>query len=107
MRKYVFSFISVLMLMSIMCSSVFALSEIGIDPTPGIEGNGASVASKIIGIMQWCGYAIAVGVMVYIGIKYVISSADDKASLKGAAWKYAFGAFLVVCATTIVGWIFK
>lgn len=107
MKKCIFSFAIIMILMSIMCSSVFALSGIGINPTPGIAGNGASVASKIIGIMQWCGYAIAVGVMVYIGIKYVMSSADDKATLKGVAWKYAFGAFLVVFATTIVGWIFK
>ena len=57
--------------------------------------------------MQWCGYAIAAGVMVYIGIKYVTSSADDRASFKNAVWKYVFGAVLVTGATTIVGWIFK
>ena len=106
MKKNIVVTMIIILIIS-MCSHVFALEGLGINPTPGIEGGADTVASKIIGIMQWCGYAIAVGVMVYIGIKYVMSSADDKASLKGVAWKYVFGALLVMFATTIVGWIFK
>ena len=42
----------------------------------------------------------------FVGIKYVTSSADDKASLKNVLWKYVLGAVLVTGAVTIVGWIF-
>ena len=105
MKKSIVLAIMIILTLSLF-SQVFALSGIGINPTPGV-GQGVSAASKIIGVMQWCGYAIAAGVMVYIGIKYVTSSADDRASFKNAAWKYVFGAVLVTGATTIVGWIFK
>ncbi len=105
MKKGIIVTMLIILILSI-GSQAFALSGIGINPTPGV-GQGVSAASKIIGVMQWCGYAIAAGVMVYIGIKYVTSSADDRASFKNAVWKYVFGAVLVTGATTIVGWIFK
>lgn len=105
MKKGIIVAMLVILVLSV-GSQVLALSGIGINPTPGVTQN-VSAAGKIIGVMQWCGYAIAAGVMVYIGIKYVTSSADDKASFKNVAWKYVFGAVLVTGATTIVGWIFK
>lgn len=58
--------------------------------------------NKILGTIQWVGYAIAVGMLIYIGIKYVIASPDEKASLKGALVKYVTGALLVAAAATIV-----
>ena len=106
MKKSIMVTMMTILIMSI-CSQVFALNGIGIDPKPEIGGGGSTIASNIIGIMQWVGYAIAVGIMVYVGIKYVTSSADDRASLKGAAWKYILGAVLITGAVTIADWIFN
>lgn len=65
------------------------------------------VAGNILGAMQWIGYAIAVGMLMYIGIKYVMSAADERANLKGSLVKYVMGAVLIASAVTIVGWIWN
>ena len=105
MKKSIVLAIMIILTLSLF-SQVFALSGIGINTTPNMTAAGKTVASRIIGAMQWRGYAIAIGVMVFVGIKYVTSSADDKASLKNVLWKYVLGAVLVTGAVTIVGWIF-
>lgn len=88
-------------------SQVFALSNIsGVDPKANLD-EAKPIAANIIGTMQWIGYAIAVIMLVIIGIKYITSSADDKASLKSAAWKYVLGALLITGAVTFVDWIFN
>lgn len=107
MRRSVIVPILVILICGI-CSQVCALDGIGINPTPGGEVDGLnSTAGSIIGTMQWIGYALAIIMMVYIGIKYITSSADDKASLKGTAWKYVLGAVLITSAVTIANWIYN
>lgn len=106
MKKNIVVAMIIILIISI-CSHVFALEGLGINPTPGIEGGADTVASNIISVMQWFGYAIAIGIMVFVGIKYITSSADDRASLKGVAWKYVLGAVLVTSAVTIANWIFN
>ena len=56
--------------------------------------------------MQWIGYAIAIGMLVFVGIKYVMASANEKADLKNSLIKYVIGAVLIAGAVTIAGWIF-
>ena len=58
-------------------------------------------AKKILGTIQWIGYAIAIGMLIVIGIKYVIAASDEKANLKGALVKYVIGAVLIAGASAI------
>lgn len=75
------------------------------NPTPLDENK--TVESNILGAMQWIGYAIAVGMLIYIGIKYVTSAADERASLKGSLVKYVIGAVLIAGAVTLTSIIFN
>lgn len=91
-----------------MWSQVFAVA--GVLGDSGLDGDFSElnpVVGGFLGVFQWVGYAIAVGALIYLGIKYVLSAADDKATLKGAAWKYILGAFLISGAATVVGFIFN
>ena len=45
---------------------------------------------------MWIGYACAIGMVVFIGIKYIIASADEKASLKGMLVKVIIGSLIIV-----------
>ena len=83
-----------------------ALDGIGLNPTPTAPDGGDTIAGKILGFLQWAGYAIAVGIVIYIGIKYIMASADEKASLKSTVIKFFIGAFLIVNATTILNIFF-
>lgn len=105
MKKFMKIFVTVMCLMALMIPSVFAFGNITATPTAP-EG-AANTAGTIIGVMQWIGYAIAVGMLVYIGIKYIMASANEKADLKNALIKYVIGAALIVGGVTIAGWIFS
>ena len=61
-----------------------------------------TTARKILGAMQWIGYAIAVGMLIYVGIKYVTSAAEERANLKNTMIYYVIGTVLIVAATTVV-----
>ena len=71
-----------------------------------MSGEATKFANKILGFVQWAGYAIAVGMLIYVGIKYVMASANEKADLKNSLIKYVIGAVLIAGAATISQWIF-
>lgn len=60
-----------------------------------------STVVSIVNVVAYCGYAIAMGMMAYIGIKYMLSSANDKANLKQGVINYLIGAFLIAGASLV------
>lgn len=51
--------------------------------------------------MMWIGYACAIGMIVFIGIRYIMASADEKANLKGMFVKVVIGSIIIVGSLTI------
>ena len=94
--------IAVLMLMAF-GNVAFALAE-GFTPDTGvIEGTQAkTLANTILGALKWAGVAIAIGMMIFLGIKYVTSSPEGKANLKGQLGIYILGLVFILAATMIV-----
>lgn len=108
MKKLV-SILLTLAMMATMISATLALpSDLKIQEgqvkAPGEMGN---AVTNILGAIQWVGYAFAVGMLIYIGIKYVMSAANEKADLKKGAINYVIGAIIIAGASTICGWIVK
>jgi len=66
-----------------------------------------NAGSRIIGALLWFGYAIAIGMVLFIGIKYILGAADAKANMKSAMVNWLIGAFIVFMATTIIGIVFN
>lgn len=62
---------------------------------------------SILGIVQTVGTVIAVAILVVLGIKYVMGSAEEKASYKKSMIPYLIGAVLVFATTNIVGVLFS
>ena len=104
--KKIVSFLLTLAMIATMITSVFALptdlKKIDADTAPG--GMGEAVKS-ILGAIQWVGYAFAVGMLIYIGIKYTMAAANEKADLKKGAINYVIGAIVIAGASAICGWI--
>ena len=95
--------LAVMLLMSF-STIVFAAGYEGFDASmqdPG--GEASNLANKILGILTWVGVAIAIGMLIFLGIKYVTASPDGKADLKKQLGVYVLGFALIVSATTIVG----
>ena len=103
-------FVSILMTVTMLCMmcSVALAASVDSEFTPGITmtDEAATFANSILGFVQWAGYAIAVGMLIYVGIKYVMASANEKADLKNSLIKYVIGAVLIAGAATISQWIF-
>lgn len=74
----------------------------------GLSGAAGEIQSKgetILSAILWIGYAVALGMVVYIGIKYILGAAEAKANMKSAIVTWLIGAFVVFSCTTIVGWV--
>lgn len=99
MRK-IASILLTLAMIASMVSVVFAQDV----PVPGVIQNAQanSIAKTVLGFIRFIGYGIAVGMILYIGIKYMMSSANEKADLKKGSVNYVIGAILVAGATTVV-----
>ena len=67
----------------------------------------AGMGGKIVGIVQTVGTVIAVAILVVLGIKYVMGSAEEKANYKKSMIPYLIGAVLVFATTNIVGVLFS
>ena len=76
----------------------------------GMTSGGTAVAGlgkSIVGIMQVVGVVVAVVVILVIGIKYLIGSAEERAEYKKTMIPYLVGAILIFAATTIVNVVYN
>lgn len=84
--------VSLLVMIFILCTGMVFAED---------ESKLVSAAWKITSAVLWVGYAVALGMVVYIGIKYITGAADAKANMKSAVISYLIGALIVFSATTI------
>lgn len=63
------------------------------NPTP-ISGT-KSMVESILGIVEASALAVAFGMLFYVGIKYTMAAANEKAELKASSIKYIVGAILI------------
>ncbi len=64
-------------------------------------------AGKILGIIQVVGTIIAVGMLMVLGVKYMMGSADQKAEYRKTMIPYFIGAILIFAATNITDAIYS
>ena len=66
-----------------------------------------SVGGNIAGIIQTVGTVVAVIILIVLGIKYMMGSAEEKAEYKKTLLPYIIGAALVFAAATIASVVFN
>lgn len=103
MKKYISVLLTISMIITIF-SNVFALPGDLTGISPQIP-EGKNTISVVLGAFQWIGYAIALGMLIYVGIKYTMSAANEKADLKKGLINFVIGAVIIAGAATICGWI--
>lgn len=96
MKKFISIMMSLCMMMT-MCANVLA--------KPSIKEVGAldGVLGGILGVVKVVGYTFAVGMLLYVGIKYVMASANEKADLKKGSISYVIGAVIIFGASALIG----
>lgn len=101
------------LLMTMMICSI-ASNVLATDPSQ-FNGDGVTVqttgagnfVNQLIGIIQFVGSAASVIVLIILGIKYMMGSAQEKAEYKKTMIPYLIGAIIVFAASNIAGVIFN
>lgn len=101
-KKIVCAILLVFIILMVNIAPVFAL-PVDVKPNAsGIEGSVKNTANKILGYIQGIGTFIAVGVLMFLGIKYMTASANEKADIKKSIIPYIVGAIILLVAVNIV-----
>ena len=115
-NKYIFIIITLIILVIlIFCSTSYAARQgslnaiaqnVGID-TNGSTGNTVEIGNKVFGLVQTIGIIAGVIALMYIGIRYMVSSLEEKAQVKEAAKYYIIGAILAFSIPTVAKLIYE
>ncbi len=86
---------------------IFATTIDGVEVRPDMSSIQGSTAgnslSKVLGALRYIGIFAAVAILMVLGIKYMMGSAEEKAEYKKTLIPYMLGAILLFAASFIVG----
>ncbi len=98
----------IILLLVLMSTSVLAMDRLNqINKIDNGTGTIAKISGQVIGIIYVVAMIVSVGMLVIIGIKYMMAAPDQKASLKARAVPYLIGAALIFGAANILRFIEK
>ena len=106
--KIITTVLILMMVVSISISS-FALQPneiVGSNNPPGANEVG-ELGNSIVGILQVVGIVLSVIVLIVIGIKYMMGSAEEKAEYKKTMIPYIVGAALIFAASAFAQVIYE
>ena len=107
-RKLVATLLLVLILViaistTVMAKQVYTPTEF--KPQIDTDANGTtnvkSVGGKIVGLIRVIGTIASVGMLIVLGIKYMMGSAEERAEYKKTLFPYFIGAVLMFGATNL------
>ncbi len=85
------------------------IGGVSVNPNTSVNGaaNVTNVGQNILGIIQVVGTIIAVGVVMVLGIRYMMGSAEEKASYKKTMVPYIVGAVLLFAAANLAKYVYQ
>ena len=105
-KKAIVAVILAILTIAFCVTPVFAAKNINgvtINPnTSGVKQEVRDAGNKVLGYIQVVGTFIAVGVLMYLGIKYMTASANEKADVKKSIIPYIIGCVVLLAAVNIV-----
>ena len=112
-RKLVATLLLVLILViaistTVMAKQVYTPTEFKnkIDTDANGTTNVKSVGGKIVGLIRVIGTIASVGMLIVLGIKYMMGSAEERAEYKKTLFPYFIGAILIFAATNLADIIY-
>ena len=100
---------TILLILSMGASIVYGLSPSDMVANSSATGTTEvqDFGENIMGVVQVAGVVIAVIILMVLGIKYMMGSAEEKAEYKKTLLPYIIGAALVFAAATIASVVFN
>ena len=111
--KIIFSTIMIVMMVILTVAPVFAATTGAVDPKTLTGSNNANtttmqnIGNQIITVVSVAGSIVSVIVLIVLGIKYMMGSAEEKAEYKKTLMPYIIGAALVFASSAIAGIVFN
>ena len=106
MKKKILSLMLItIFFIAFIATTVNAADFIQVNPSTNNAGKITNVAGNIFGIIRLVGMALSIGVLMILGIKYMMGSAEEKAEYKKTMIPYLIGAILLFAGTFIVSGI--
>ena len=101
--------IFIIMLVVSISANVLALTPADITASENVTGSTeiASVGKAIVGILQTTGIVISVVILIVIGIKYMMGSAEEKAEYEKTMMPYIIGAALIFTASVFANVLYQ
>ena len=99
-----------LLVISIGSTTVFGAISLTPNQMEGTDPQGNEIknfGNQIIGILQTVGVVLSVVILVILGIKYMMGSAEEKADYKKTMIPYVVGAICIFLAPTIANMVFQ
>ena len=97
MKKFMRIYLTVLCMVFMLNSIVLAG---GATPSTSVEQLKGKLP-VILNAIAWIGYEIAFGMFIFIGIKYTLSAANEKATLKQGSINFLIGGVLIASASVV------
>ena len=104
----IITIVSTVLAILTMCAMSFAAADPG-SLKPDVRGTEGvdTIGQRVMGILQAVGIIAAVIILMVLGIKYMMGSAEEKAEYKKTMIPYVIGAVLLFGATTIANAVYK
>jgi len=105
----IFNILLIVMIFSMaICNNVYAKIDTSLgDIDDKYKSEAVPVANSIIGTLKVIGAFSAVAMAMIVGIKYMISSTEQKAEYKKTAIAYLLGALLIFATPQLVDFIYN
>ena len=102
-EKTIYILTTIFMILSI-CTNVFAaVSDFsGAKDFGGADAPIKSILSAVLAVIRNIGVGIAIIMLMFIGCKYMLASASERADIKKYAINYVIGAVVMFAAATVV-----
>ena len=98
---------SIFIVLTLLLFSLTNAASINVKPTAPPVAGGNDTALSILGIAQWVGFIVGIGMVIFAGYKYITAGAGAKADVKSTMIPLLIGAFLVALAPQIAEWVFN
>ncbi len=110
-NKIIVTLLIVLTIVTISVSSFATAGDVlqKLDGTTGVDvntNNITNLGNSIIAVVRIVGVIVAVVILLVLGIKYMMGSAEEKADYKKSMIPYIIGAILIFASSTIVGVVY-
>lgn len=101
--KVISVLMTVLMIVSIVTPVLATtIDGVQINPSYNADSNVSNKFNTILGMIKYLGVFLAVGLLMFLGIKYMMGSASEKAEYKKTMIPYIVGVVLLFSAAIIV-----